>query len=244
MGAGDHGARGQNGAGETEGLVDVADVVVDGLGNGDDADGQLAPLDLHGDVVRAAAGAVAADAEQHVDVHAGQGIDDDAGVLVAPGGAENGPARLVDVIDHFGRELDGGEAVDGIQPLVAVADAVDHGNAVAVDEREREELDDLVQTGAESARGEDGGLAPRRIVKDLRPGSGLLEGGDGLSRGNILRDGPRVGLVAHRGVVRHEHVVFEGRRQHGLAEAGYLEIIGTHFQLPCFYDRSNADNLA
>ena len=50
-----------------------------------------------------------------------------------------------------------------------------------------------------------------------------------------------VGLVADGGVVGNEDMVFEGGRQDGLAETGYLEIIGTHFRLH-FFDGVQPEN--
>ena len=172
--------------GETEGGVDETDVVVDGLGDGDDAQGQFPPHRGFGDGVGAPGGAVAADAEKQIHVHADQGIHAGVHILLAPAGTEDGAALFVNAVDHSLIQHEGGKAVAGIQPPVAVADPVDHRDAVALFEGQRQKLDHLVEAGAEPAGGENGGPAPGRIVKDLFPGPGQLEGGDLLVPGDVF----------------------------------------------------------
>ena len=67
---GDHWIRRVDGGLETEGLVDVADVVVDRLRNADNADVETAFQRGSREIVRGAERAVPPDAEEHVDVHA------------------------------------------------------------------------------------------------------------------------------------------------------------------------------
>ena len=83
MGAGDDGRGGLDRRLEAEGLVEEVQVVVDGLGDADDADGQIVLLDLLDEGVCAALGAVAADGEEHVDVEAVERLDHLLGGLLA-----------------------------------------------------------------------------------------------------------------------------------------------------------------
>ena len=89
---------------EAEGLVDIIDVVVDRLRDADHADIQSAPFDLLDDVVGAAQRAVAADAEEDLDVHALERFDHHHLVLPAAGAAEHGAADLVDAVHRIGRK--------------------------------------------------------------------------------------------------------------------------------------------
>ena len=61
---------------EAKGLLDEADVVVDGLGDADDGDFEVAPRHFLEDGAPGFHGAVAADDEEHVDVAALQCVDD------------------------------------------------------------------------------------------------------------------------------------------------------------------------
>lgn len=99
------------------------------------------------DIVRAARGAVAADAEYEVDVHAREGFDHDLGALLAARGAEDGAALLVDVVGVVLVELDRSESVRRVEAPVTVPDAVDQRHMVDVLERQRQELDHSLSPG-------------------------------------------------------------------------------------------------
>src|SRR5262245_50553171 len=92
---------------EAETLVDEVDVVVDGLRHRDDADGEPAPRDLRDDRDGAAASPVTSHDEEHADPELDEPIYHRARVLIAARGAEHGAARVVDLRDEVGRELDG-----------------------------------------------------------------------------------------------------------------------------------------
>ena len=83
MRAGDELVGGLHRGFETEGLFDKTQIIVDGLGNADDADVTLAARDLIGYRLGPAQGSVAPDTEQQVDLHRLQGVDHGAGILVA-----------------------------------------------------------------------------------------------------------------------------------------------------------------
>ena len=91
---------------QPERLLAIGDVVVDRLGDADDGDLESAAGDFLVDAMGAALGAVAADAEEHVDALALEEIDDHAGVLLAPRRAEHRAALFVDLVDELHRERD------------------------------------------------------------------------------------------------------------------------------------------
>ena len=95
---GNHRIRGIDGGLETECLVDIADVVVDRFGNADDADVQVTLQSRHRKVMRCTERAVAADAEQHVDIHPHQCFQHQIRILLPAGGTENRPALLVNAV--------------------------------------------------------------------------------------------------------------------------------------------------
>ena len=148
VGAGNHVGCAEHRGLETECLVDEVQVVVDGLGNADDRDGLLSLLDFFGNRVGAAEGAVTADAEEHVDVEAHQGIDHDGGLLHAAGAAEDGAAVFLDGVDNIGVQRDGRVAVCRVEPAVAVGDAENIADAVVEPQHLYKALDDVVEAGA------------------------------------------------------------------------------------------------
>jgi len=82
-------------------LADVLDVVVDGLRDADDGQAEPAPQGLLGDFVGAVLGAVAADADEDLDVAGLEPVDDFADVLLSARGGEEGAAFAVDVLDEL-----------------------------------------------------------------------------------------------------------------------------------------------
>lgn len=178
VGARDDVGRAEHGGLETERAVDEVQIVVDGLRDADDRDGLLALFDFLRDGVRAAKRAVAADAEQHIDVQAHQGVDHDGGFLVAAGAAEDSAAVVLDGVNHVWVEHNGRIAVRGIEPTVAVRDAKDVADAVVEPEHGHEALDNVVQTRAEAAAGDNAGAGPCRVVENGFARAGSLERGD------------------------------------------------------------------
>ena len=85
VGAADDGTGFLHGSFKAERLVHEIQVVVDGLGDADDRNGQVAFFEFDGDVVGAALGAVATDGEEDVDVETVEGADDFLGGLLAAG---------------------------------------------------------------------------------------------------------------------------------------------------------------
>ena len=105
-----------DGGGVAEGAVAVFDVVVDGFGDPDDGDGEVAAGDFEGDLMGPALGAVAADAEEDVDGLALEEIDAGAGFLVAAGGPEDRAPFVVDVVDEIAGEFERGRPSAGFSP--------------------------------------------------------------------------------------------------------------------------------
>ena len=227
--AGGEPAAGRDGGFETERLVDEADIVVDGLRNRDDADGEPATLRLHRNVVRAARGAVAADAEQQIDVHAHQRIDHHAGVFLAARGAEDGAALLVDVVGVLVGQHDGSELAGRVQPPVAVTDAVDDRHFVLTPQRAGQELDDVVQPRAEAAGRQHRRLAPGRVVIDPRARPRQFESRNRLSLPHIFGQFRGIAVVGDgRAVVDESGRRVERRIELRPAEARYLKILDIH----------------
>ena len=213
---------------KAEGLVDEGDVVVDGLGDADHADGEAAPLRFDRDIVRAARGAVAADAEYEVDVHAREGFDHDLGALLAARGAEDGAALLVDVVGVVLVELDRSESVRRVEAPVTVPDAVDQRHMVDVLERQRQELDHVVESGTESAGGQDRRFAPGRVMVDQFAGAGLFEGRDRLAVFHILLQHGGTGVVGDGGIVGDEFHGLNGRCDLSFPEPGNEKFFAVH----------------
>ncbi len=175
---------------ETESLFDEAQIVVDGLGNADDADGKLAARDLVGYRLGPAQGSVAPDTEQQVDLHRLQGVDHGAGILVAARRAQNGSAALVNLIHQRRCQVHRGVAVFGHQALISVPEALDRRDVVVMKEHRHQTLDDVVEAGAQAAAGDDAGPRVRGAMEELRARAGFLEGrecfGSLLERADVL----------------------------------------------------------
>ena len=138
---------------EAEAVIDPRNVVVDGLRHADDGDFHPAPAGLVRDRLGTAQAAVAADDEQDVDVPGDERVDHGRRILTTPGGAEDGAAAPVDVVDGRAGHLHRLRLVG--QPLVTVAETDDRVDAVMVRELQHEPADDVVQTGAQTPAGDD-----------------------------------------------------------------------------------------
>ena len=75
---------------------------------------------------------VAADGEQHVDVHAFQRLDDFLHRLLPAGGPQDRAALRVDVVDKVRIQVNRLHGAVRDKPLVAVADAVDVVDAIYI----------------------------------------------------------------------------------------------------------------
>ena len=212
---------------ETEGLVDVIDVVVDGFRDADHADVESATFDFERDVVRTAQRAVTADAEQQLDVHALERFDHDRFILAAAGAAEHGAAVLVDRVDRIGRQQHRFIAERGVQPLVAVADAEDDRNVVAQHQCPGQSLDHVVESGAEPARRQDRRMGPGGVVVNLLARAGRFEGADFTGVFELFLDFVDIFRIDDRRVFGNELHAGQRRRNGRRAEVfdckvGYL----------------------
>jgi len=159
---------------EAEGDVGGGEVVVDGLGDADDAEAFL------GQFVGDAEGAIAADGDEGVEPVVVEGGDDLVGPVAgddgavglafgplegvaAVGGAEDGAAEVGDAADALAVEADGRFA--GEEAVVAFADAVDL--PALVEGGEHDGADDGVEARGVAAAGVDGD-ASNRVFHFLR----------------------------------------------------------------------------
>ena len=203
---------------ESEGFVDEGDVVVDRLGDGDDADGETAPRRFLCDIVGAARRAVSADAEENVDVHSGECIDHHDGIFRAAGAAEDGSAGFMNVIGIGVVEQNRLKFVIGVEAAIAVADAIDQRHAVLNAQRAGEKFDDVVEAGAEAAGGEDGRFGPCRVVIDFRPGPRLFECRNLHSAPEVLGEKVRIRIVGHRSFIGNKFNLTDRRGDCRFAE--------------------------
>ena len=158
-----------------ERLVEIHDVVVDRLGNADDGFLESAPVDLVGEFRGALQRAVAADDEEHVDLHFLQPVHHRPDVLRAARAAEDRAAEVVDLRGGFGPKGHRRVAVDADEPFVAVAQAERFCDAVARVALGDDAADHVIEPGAESAAGDDGRGGPAGLEEDFFPRPRHLE---------------------------------------------------------------------
>ena len=108
--------------------------------------------DLLGNLVRTTLRAVAADAEQDVDPLAHQKVDHHLRFVRTARRAEDRAALVVNVLDHFIGQFDGGPTFGGIEALIAVANAQHAVHAVVEHQFLHEAADDVVDAGAQVRR--------------------------------------------------------------------------------------------
>ena len=175
VGGADGGNGGGHGGLKPEGAANEVEVVVDGLRNADDGNLQATATALVGDVAGTTEGAIAANREEDVDAHALKGVNHADGVLLAARGTEKRAAPLVDGVNLVRRENHGLVAELGDEAGVAITEAVDGLDAVAEGQDLDQALDDVVQTRAEAAGGNDGGAGGAGIMENLAMGAGALK---------------------------------------------------------------------
>ena len=133
---------------ETETAAHEHQVVVNRLRDADDGNLEPALQHFRRDVARAAQGAVAADAEEDVDVHPLERVDHHVGRLLAAARAEDRATRLVDRVHRVGVEKHWLVAILRVEPRVAVAYAVHLLDTIVELEDFYETLYDRVEAGA------------------------------------------------------------------------------------------------
>ena len=101
----------------------------------------------------------------------------------------------MDGIDHIFSKPDGAEVAGGVQTAVAVGDAVNVAHTVVADQTQSKKLDDLIQTGAETARGKDRRAAPGGVVVNFLSGTGAFKGRNRFAAGGVGGDLRRVHKV-------------------------------------------------
>lgn len=156
---------------ETKGLRHEIDVVVDGLGDADDGNADVALAYFLGDGGGGLHGAVAADDEEDAHVEPFERIDDFGRFLRPPGGAEERSAELVNMLDAGWRQLHYVVAVGGDETFEPVTDAQNGRRVVGVVGFKDNGPDHVVEAGAKAAAGDDGafGFAGIEIQILTRP---------------------------------------------------------------------------
>ena len=196
----DRDARHRDRALEAERLVDERDVVVDRLRHADHADLLPPAFDLLRERMSTAHRAVAPDREEDIDAPCDERVDHDLRVTRPARRAEHRPAEPVHVTDLVGAERHRRRnARRRIEPGEPEAEPRHGGDAVLVHELEDHRADDVVDPGADAARGHDPGVHPLRVEVDALARSGLLQrlrGIDGRARREL-------DLVEDARAVRH-----------------------------------------
>ena len=126
----------------------------------------------------AALTAVAADDDENADLVLDEPIDDLVLVLAPAGGSEDGASWEPMSVTLRGVSIWGPWPYSSINPLESVADPVDAGDPVAVVGLERDGTDDVVESGAEAAAGDDGDVGAVGVEVDLAARPGLFDEGD------------------------------------------------------------------
>ena len=165
----------------TERAVDVLHIVVDGLGNSDDRDLELAALDFFDDGVGAALGAVATDGEQDIDAALLKEVDDDIGADRAARGTQQGATELVNAVDDLGVQPQRCGGSFGRKSRIAVANSQNCRDAVVVMQLKINGSDDIVQARTQATAGDDGNLGLGRFEEELLARAGPLEGSHRLA---------------------------------------------------------------
>jgi len=133
---------------EAERFLNETQIVIDCFRYTDDGDSQAALLYLFGDGEHALLSAVAADAEEDVDAHLFECIDDVLAALAkAARGAENRAAPRVNLGDDIGIELHNRQRELRQEASIAVTDAGDSADSVAVPQAHNNRADDVVEAG-------------------------------------------------------------------------------------------------
>ena len=190
---------------EAKALVDAGDVVVDGFGDAHHGNRQPAAGDLGGDGLGAAQRAVAPYREEQVDAVLDQCIDHDRRRLLPARGAQQRAAQRADALDPLRREQQRLVAQRQVQPLVAVAEAVDRLHAVVVGQAEHHGADDIVHARAEAAAGDDARAQVRAGLEEERtPRAGQFKGRWTLAPVQIGLDGSQAAVIEHLAVLRDE----------------------------------------
>ena len=208
-------------------MVGADEIVIDGLGDTNHGDVEVAAGNLFTDGRRGLHGAVATNDVEDVDVHAFEGVNDLFRALRATGRTEDSATEGVDLGDVAGGEFHDIVVVFGDEALKAVTDAKDGAHAVTVIGFQDDGADNVVQAGAEAATGNDSGLGLAGVVIDMGAGAGLFE-----EEGSVEPLGVFAGVF---------HIEVEGNRGigHVGADGGILDLRLAHVHNVGIYSLSH-----
>lgn len=160
---------------EAEGFSDVGEVVVNGFGDADNGHFQFSFFDFFGDFQGTALGSVSADGEEDVQVQAFHGVDNARDIGAAPRRSEVGAPELMDVVHDVRREFFNSVSEFRVESFVTVGDAGDAPDIVLIPKSPDDGANNIVESGAESAAGDNPGVDVLRVKVDLFPGAGFFQ---------------------------------------------------------------------
>src|SRR4029077_12431772 len=191
-----------------ETLVHVGHVVVDRFRDSDHRQLVTAPQSLLSEVASATLRAIASDDEQNVDLPLDQLFHHAPDVLRAPGGAESGATKAMNIRDIGWRQIDEPVPVVRNQAFKTIRDAKGARNSVAMVGLHDDGTNDVVKPRAESSAGNDGANRLLGLKKNLRARAGRLEAKGLLSIMECFPNGRQIVIQKDARVVSVEGVFF------------------------------------
>ena len=136
----------------------------------------MAPLlSFSQDRLSAALRAVTANHEENVDLASYQVVHRDTDVYRSARGIQLGAAFLVNILDELGSKRDRFGAAPRIKPLIATNESEDLAYAITVMKFQNERTDDVIQSGAQAAAGDDACTRVLRIEEKALARAGNFE---------------------------------------------------------------------
>ena len=148
--------------------------------------------------------AVAADAEQHVDIHPHQCFQHQIRILLPAGGTENRPALLVNAVHRQFIKDDRTITEIGIQSGIPVRYSIYDRHAINLFQGLGQSFDHVIQPGTDASGGQDRRLAPGGIKKDFFARSGLLESINLVVLLNSFSDTDDIVFIKNLGLIGHK----------------------------------------
>ena len=162
---------------KTEGHVHRRDVIVDGLGDADNRDLQIASADLLCNGPGSPECSVSTDSEQDAHIHAFECVDHLPDILRPARRSQNGATLFLNVGNEVGSEFNRFVSVFVRETFIPVRESEDGANSVMVEQAEHYGSYHVVKAWAQSPTGYDSALEFRGIEEDSLPGSGHFESG-------------------------------------------------------------------
>ena len=120
-------------------------------------------------------GAVAADAEEDVNLLIHKRINNQTRLLVPARAAEDSPAQVMDALDMIRCEFDRRQARLGMKSLITKSDSRDFSHTIIEVQFENQSSNHVIDARTQAAASDDRSLGFGRLKKDLFSGSGTLK---------------------------------------------------------------------